>query len=487
MFLFRPHQTRAIEKLLETNQRITHVEMCVASGKSHTMAGRAARYSGRSLILAHTDQLVRQNLKACGEIGLSAVPCSRKVGVNTMGRVTVGTIQTVVRRLSSFDDVGLVIIDETHLVPPDEQTQYRKLLARLSQATVNGFTGTPFRADGSGSLEDSFGPCVYRYTFSEALDDRYVKPLRQIDAEADDIDTAGLKVRHGEWERKELAHRGIELAPVHARAALKALNEEGRNRTLVFACDIEHAETLAREFNAAAGYRVAAAVHSEVEDALGDRLLTAFRSGALRILVSVQKFTTGFDVPDIDSLVFCRAIRSIVYYLQGLGRGARLTPHALDCVVIDFGGNVGRHGALDMIKPVERVLKTSREREEAIKRTSRECKACGSEYAKFFTSCPHCGYDPSAERSVGSELKANSSAQDLLADAKVRAQWIEVNGPPVRTPNRHWRLPLKGGYAIWWPAHLPAAPTHAYVSWSSRYGFVADGIIDANGHVFNRA
>ena len=60
-------------------------------------------------------------------------------------------------------------------------------------------------------------------------------------------------------------------------------------------------------------------------------------------------FTTGFNVVDIDYMAFCRATKSAVLYAQSLGRGARITPYAANCLVSDFGGNIQRHGTLDAV------------------------------------------------------------------------------------------------------------------------------------------
>ena len=173
-----------------------------------------------------------------------------------------------------------------------------------------------------------------------------------------------------------------------------------------------------------------------------------------------------------------------MYFVQALGRGARKTEVAHDCVVIDFGGNVARHGALDMIKPVEvRAPKTKSERETAEKSAFKQCKKCGEDYADFFESCPHCGYDSRLDREVGGDLLLRSKEKAILVEAKTKPLWLEVKGPPRRTPNRHWSIPLTTGTAVWWPAHLPATPVHVYAQWSARWGFVAEGIIDEQGTI----
>ena len=60
--------------------------------------------------------------------------------------------------------------------------------------------------------------------------------------------------------------------------------------------------------------------------------------------------TTGFDAPHIDCVVLLRPTMSPGLYYQMVGRGFRLHPGNQNCLVLDFGGNVLRHGPVDGIK-----------------------------------------------------------------------------------------------------------------------------------------
>ena len=60
--------------------------------------------------------------------------------------------------------------------------------------------------------------------------------------------------------------------------------------------------------------------------------------------------TTGFDAPHIDCVVLLRPTMSPGLYYQMVGRGFRLAPGKQNCLVLDFGGNVLRHGPVDAIQ-----------------------------------------------------------------------------------------------------------------------------------------
>jgi DNA repair protein RadD len=89
-------------------------------------------------------------------------------------------------------------------------------------------------------------------------------------------------------------------------------------------------------------------------------------------------------------------------YYQMVGRGFRLAPGKADCLVLDFGGNVLRHGPVDQI----RVGEPNRQR--AGEAPGKECPACNALIATGYATCPDCGHEfPPPER-----RKHDSSADD---------------------------------------------------------------------------
>jgi superfamily II DNA or RNA helicase len=75
------------------------------------------------------------------------------------------------------------------------------------------------------------------------------------------------------------------------------------------------------------------------------------------------------------------------------GRGFRLHPGKQNCLVLDYGGNVLRHGPVDQIKVKER-------NEGNGQAPVKECPECRSVIAAGYAKCPDCGYEfPPPERS----------------------------------------------------------------------------------------
>ena len=463
----RPHQLEAVDALATAATRFAYAEMSVASGKSLVMAllARRALPSTRVLILAHNEELVEQNAKACKWVGEKPVLCSTGLGrPGVFGSLTVGTVGTVLNRIDYFKDVGVVIIDEVHRakMEPNKDgsaSQYLQIKDALPQAWFRGVTGTGWREDGSGSLEHTFGPKVFNYGFLEALEDGFVKPLRAVPATAPDIETKGLKTNsQGEWSGQELTNRGVALAAEHTAAALAAMQDEGRSRGLFFACDIEHADALEKECKARGVD--ARAVHTG-NGGRGDHV-DEFRQGKFPVLISVGLFSTGFDVPDIDFLAFMRPMKSSLLYGQSLGRGARLSEFANDCVVADFGGNILRHGALDMIKPPKR-------------RDSPGPKVDDG------TPAPEGEKLDSIERTVGADLRKGAHAADVLSRGS-KPKWVRPTGDPTfLMQRRFWLIPTSLGPVRWFSVSYPTDSQFLYCEYDARHGWVARGAVDTKG------
>jgi DNA repair protein RadD len=72
-------------------------------------------------------------------------------------------------------------------------------------------------------------------------------------------------------------------------------------------------------------------------------------------------------------------------YYQMVGRGFRLHPSKENCLILDFGNNVLRHGPVDQIKVTQRESGTG-------SAPAKECPECQAVIAAGFSACPDCGY-----------------------------------------------------------------------------------------------
>ena len=91
----------------------------------------------------------------------------------------------------------------------------------------------------------------------------------------------------------------------------------------------------------------AATVTAETPSREREGIIADFRRGDIRALTNVNVLTTGFDVPAVDLIAMLRPTLSTGLYVQMVGRGTRKADGKYDCLVLDFAGNVWRHGPVD--------------------------------------------------------------------------------------------------------------------------------------------
>lgn len=102
----------------------------------------------------------------------------------------------------------------------------------------------------------------------------------------------------------------------------KAINTYGRRRILVFANGVIHSHNLALILNTGYGIR-AKSVDGEMNPGLRRQTIHEFREGKISVLCNHGILTSGFDVPEIDTLLICRTVGSNALYTQMIGRGQR--------------------------------------------------------------------------------------------------------------------------------------------------------------------
>jgi DNA repair protein RadD len=137
--VLRPNQLAAadaVEAAWRNGVERPLVDSCVGSGKSLIMAELARRgweRGERSLILAHTRELVEQNAIACRALGLTCGINAAALGERTWrAPVISAAIQSVYKNGASFGPIANIFIDEAHLLPHAQQGMYRELLRNFS-------------------------------------------------------------------------------------------------------------------------------------------------------------------------------------------------------------------------------------------------------------------------------------------------------------------------------------------------------------------
>lgn len=444
----RPHQVAAadaVEAAFMQGIRRPLVDACVGAGKSLIFAELARREiarGGRAMILAHTRELVEQNAGAARALGLQTGINAAALGERTWrAPVISAAIQSVYRSAQNFGPITLLLADESHLWPHSESGMYRSFCRAFGDVRIAGGSGTTFRLQGGSLVEGEGAPfdkVVFRYSIVDGIRDGYLCPAFSIGAD-DAIDESKLKTRSGEYT--SASSDAQMLAAMDNHIAQIVHHGADRRAWLIFEAGAKAARAMTKrlgEWGVAAGL-----VLGETPQAERAALIAKFREGRLRALVNVQALTTGFDVPQVDLLVMRRPTQSLGLYIQMTGRCLRtvggniqasIAAGKADAAVLDFAGNIERHGPLDFIRPKateSRLVSCetcgARNATAAVRCWScsspmtKLCPACLETVRKGVLDCPHCGFDMRTPE--GEAERAAAKLADKPSGAALIASW----------------------------------------------------------------
>lgn len=388
----RPYQKESIDALWEWwRKNKTGNPLLVwptGAGKSIGIAEvcrriQAAKPHYKILILSHRKEIIKQNAEKISQAtGSSCGIYSASLGIKRFRTITCGQIQSLYRK--SLEEMQLIIIDECHLLSNDANSMYKKLLDKQGGAKVLGLTATPYRMDQGSLLAEGsiFTDICYDISIPELIRDGYLSSITSKSGVA--INTEGVKKSGGDFNQSELAERVKTLEDQHAREIISAARD--RHHWLIFCVGIEHAKRVAgslKVLGVASEY-----ITGEMLPMQRDQIIERFRNKITKALVNVDVLTTGFDFPTIDLLAIIRPTQSIGLYVQMVGRGMRIAEGKTNCLLLDFGENIQRHGPIDCIKV---RAKTKHDKIELEMLPMKECRKCGVTIAANYRTCPECG------------------------------------------------------------------------------------------------
>lgn len=402
--MLRDYQQRAIAALYDwfRSNATGHpiLELPTGAGKSHIVAElcrdiMSENPSARVLMLTHVKELIEQNANKLRDAWPNAPMgiFSAGLGRKDIDAITFAGIQSIYRHAAKLGHVHLVVIDECHLVNNNKDGRYRKLLDDLTAINpalrIVGLTATPYRL-GQGYLtqgeEALFDDIIDVVSISELVAKGYLSPLRSKLPPKGQIDLLGVEKVAGEFNQKQLedAARLSEIEAVETIIEYSA----GRNSWLIFCTGVDHAKEVARALN----YRgvPAESITQYTPKDKRAELIADFKAGRLRALTNCNVLTTGFDHPGTDLIAFLRPTMSAGLYMQMAGRGMRIAEGKTDCLVLDFAGNISRHG------PVTNVTPSARSRREDGIEGDAPVKACPDCHELVLISemvCPACGHE----------------------------------------------------------------------------------------------
>lgn len=413
-----PHQESQRDRAREALARCGRIILNAPTGCGKTRMAKwilgasanrepSSRQSGNSLFTVHRRGLVDNAIDSFAEdppLPHGVIMSGRDA---TYGRrIQVASIDTM---LSWFVEdnayqadltFDLIVWDEAHSHHP----KFAKLLklhdARrkelgLHPAFVIGLTATP-QAEG---LADVYREIVPGPPTQWLIDNNYLSRFRYVSGTPGKL---GLLVRRGgEFTEASEAAAMDGLAGDLVRDWLKYAS--GRP-TVGFFPRRTHAQDALEQFSQA-GLRVEY-IDGNTSDEARKRIFRELQHHDIDYLCNVQVVERGTDVPRIGCVQLCVAIGSIPRYRQMIGRGSRCHPDKTDCLILDHGGNVKRHGFFED-DPRWSLTVVEKPAGEGKSRPTIECPSCHAIYRGG--QCRNCGYEPTPRERMAQGLEFDGS------------------------------------------------------------------------------
>lgn len=357
----RDYQQLAKEEIFSKWNRVDNIlyQMPTGTGKTRLFTsiirdiniwGLRHNINYRILIIAHRSELIEQSSRSLDKYRIKhgVLAGTMKDKRDLTQAIQVASIQTITHPANQclIDDLkfDFIIIDEAHHAVANS---YRKLWDYCPDAKKLGVTATPWRMNNSGFAQifDAYIPSMsikdfiqkgwlatYQY-YSIPVSSELVKSIesiREFDIEGDYKNSALVEVCDTSKIRAQL----------YDSYEKNVLGKKG----IIYSISREHSEHICLQYRSR-GVAIEN-IDSKTPAKVREKVIQAFRDGEIDIIVNVDIFSEGFDCPNIEFIQLARPTKSLVKYIQQVGRGLRKNGDK-KCIILDNVGMYSRFGLPD--------------------------------------------------------------------------------------------------------------------------------------------
>ena len=418
MIELRYHQKDAVNAFfnytLENPNKNPLIVVPTGGGKGLIMAAIVHRMlefeNTRVLLLAHRSTLLQQtyieitnlledSLSLFNDIGIYSASLNLR---NTRNRVLLGGIQSVHNKAWELGYFDLILIDEVQRCPTEREGTYRRFLDDMRKINpkiiIGGLSATCYRM-GKGLLCDPahkdriFHDICYEATIPELMDANHYKNkdrkqyLCKIISKnsLNSADLSKVHIKGGEYVQNEMEQAFNQGDLIDRTVKEIILLTEIRKKIIIFCAGIKHCKSV---YDCLTYYGMKADfAHSKRSKEENEKAISDFKSGKIKYLLNIDKFTEGFDEKAIDCICLLRSTMSPGLYSQMVGRVLRIHPNKNDGLVLDMGRNIETHGPIDKIE----IRKNKEGKSEVYTQPMKTCPNCNTALPISTRICPECG------------------------------------------------------------------------------------------------
>lgn len=462
------------------------------SGKTVSFSHIIKNENSASVVIAHRNSLVVQISRALNrnEVPhrLIAQPAvireAVKIHIAETGKSSydpkakcgASSLKTLLSRGHSlqtwFRQINLWVTDEAHHL--QKSNQWGQGVELFPNARGLGVTATPCRADGRGlgaSNDGVFHSLVDSATQREMILDGWLVDY-ELYAPPSDADYSLIRTTaSGDYSKSKLrtveekSHIVGDVVQHYLRLAKNKLG-------VTFASNIITATEITEKFNR---YGIPARlVHADTPEVERFEIERLFKKREILMLVNVDLFGEGYDLPELEVVIFARKTDSFSLFVQQCGRVLRPSYHPMmptdtveqrlaaikashkpKAIIIDHVGNITRHGRPRYCERTGELFVdlclAQWSLEPRDKRNKRDpdlipttiCTSCTGEYPGLSRKCPYCG----AEKKPISRNSPEEVDGDLeLLTAEALSKIVDIVEATKKTPLQVQQEYLHNGF-----------------------------------------
>lgn len=438
MYKLRDYQAEIINKIqnsMLTGHRRIIVQSPPRTGKTVVMseiARRATVKNRRVLFLIHRKEVLEQANATFKEQGVD------------FDLLTSGMVQTLTRRVDKLDAPHLILVDEAHHAL---SKSYRRILDKFKDAYVLLFTATPVRL-GREQLDQVADDIVLGKSIKELTAAGFLAPFRYYQPPAG-FDKKALKVSStGDYTSKSMSAALQNHLYGDLVSHYKRLTPD--KQAVCYCHSIDAAKHAAAEFNK--NGIAAAEVDGTTPRSERDELVKKFRDGAIKVMVNVNLFTEGVDLPDMDAVILARPTSSLSLYLQFAMRC--LNPRAGKvAVIIDHANNVEKFGYPDSERNWLQLVKTGAKTRKNAETDNFNIVTCETCFAVLESRTIKAGTCPYCDALIKQKRPDKPVALiDLVEAARTENQSDDYH--QLKTVGELYAYAKRKGYKRGWAYHI---------------------------------
>ncbi len=297
------------------------------------------------MFLIHRKEVLDQAIKTFNEQGVNP------------DLLTAGMVQTLTRRVDKLPMPDVILVDEAHHALAKS---YQRILSKFPKAIVLLFTATPHRT-GRMQLDQIADDIIVGQSIHELTDKGFLAPFRYFQPPNDFNSKLLKRSSTGDFTSESMEQAMSTKIFGHIVKQYKRI--ANGMQAVVYTYSVDSAIKIAKEFNSEGISAVE--VDGTTAKEKRDLVVSKFRNQEIKILVNVNLFTEGVDLPNVDCVIMARPTASLALYLQFSMRCLNPRP-GKTAIIIDHANNFKTFGYPDDDRDWKRAIKSGKQKSKTL-------------------------------------------------------------------------------------------------------------------------